>query len=54
MNEFPIMSAILGVFLVLDGLALAALLGIALCKDGRPEQASTKKSFRPHEEGRPI
>jgi hypothetical protein len=53
MNEFPIMSAILGVFLALAGLALAVLLGIALYKDGRPEQASTKESFR-LEESRPI
>ncbi len=54
MNEFSTMSPILGVFLALAGLALAVLLGLALYKVDRQEEASTKESLKLHEEGRPV
>jgi hypothetical protein len=54
MTEFSTMSPILGFFLAIAGLALAVLLGIALYKEDRQEQASAEESLMLHEEGRPV
>jgi hypothetical protein len=54
MTDFSTMSPILGFLIAVAGLALAVLLGMALYKDDRQEQAPAEESLKLHEEGRPV
>ena len=54
MTDFSTMSPILGFLIAVAGLALAVLLGMALYKDNRQEQAPAEESLKLREESRPV